>query len=144
MSQPNSMFCGRAAVAVAVLCPLAAFGSFGGTPCRADFGCHFLFWGVLLGVTWGIPISGLTFIALHLGFCNSARSKGNQLMLGGLFGILAFEISAACAALMASWDKNPWIGLGSSFAVLAMASALYARSTPRLPAARGSGTTASR
>jgi uncharacterized BrkB/YihY/UPF0761 family membrane protein len=115
----------------AVLLPVAADGSFGGTPCRADFGCHFIFWGILLAFTWGIPISVLTFALLHLGFRHPARSKGKQAILGGVIGIVAFEISAACAALMASWGKNPWIGLVSAYAVLAIFSVVYARSSPR-------------
>ena len=70
-------------ISAAALCPVAAYGSFGGTPCRDDFACHFLMWGGLLGVVGGIPISGVVFILLHLRFCHRARSKVRQLLLGG-------------------------------------------------------------
>lgn len=126
----------RLCTLAAVLLPLAAEGSFGGTPCRAEFGCHFVFWGLLLGATGGIPVSALIFVLLHLAFSNPARSKGKQALLGGLNGIIAFELAASCAALMASWGKNPWVGLIASFAVLATVSVLYTRSTPRPSAER--------
>ena len=118
-------------LAAAVLFPVAAYGSFGGTPCRDDFGCHFLFWGVILGAVGGVPVSVVAFILLHLFFCHPARPKGRQVLVGGVAGVVAFGIGGVFAALMASWDKNPWIGLIASIAVLAIASALYARSSPR-------------
>ena len=114
----------------AALFPMAAHGSFGGTPCR-DFACHFLFWGGLLGAAGGIPVSALMFSALHFGFCNRARSKVRQLLLGGLIGMVAFEISAACAALMASRGKNPVMGFALAYVVLAIVSVMHARSSPR-------------
>ena len=116
-------------LSAAVLFPMAAYGSFGGTPCK-DFACFFLIWGGLLGVAGGIPVSALIFIVLHFRFCNPARSRVNQLILGGFLGVVAFEISAACASLMSVWGKNPWIGLVSAFVVLAIASARYAGSSP--------------
>ena len=114
-----------------ILHPLAADASFSGTPCRADFGCHFLFWGVLLAVAGGLPAACVAFALLHLGFRHEARSKANQAILGGVAGIVAFEVSAACAALVASRGANPWIGLFACLAALAILSALYARSGPR-------------
>ena len=117
-------------LAVALL-PWAAQASFGGTPCRADVGCHFLFWGVMLGAIGGLPTACVAFALLHLGFRNDVRSRANQAILGGLAGLVAFELSAFVAALMASWDKNPWLGLFASLAVLASLSALNARSSPR-------------
>jgi uncharacterized BrkB/YihY/UPF0761 family membrane protein len=83
---------------------MAAYGSFGGAPCRDDFACHFVTWGILVGVA-GIPISGLIFAVLHLGFCNRARPKLRQFFLGGFIGMVASEISAACAALMGAWGE---------------------------------------
>lgn len=126
----------RACLAALVLAPMGAYGSFGGTPCRADFGCHFLTWGGLIGVA-GVPISAAIFAVLHLIFCNSARSKLRQFFLGGFIGMGAYEISAACAALVEvwSWGKaTPGqylvIALISTFLMLAIVSVLYARSSP--------------
>lgn len=120
-----------ACLATAILLPIAAYASYGGgTPCR-EFGCHLFFWGLLVGVSGGIPASSLAFAVLHLAFCNRARSKVNQFFLGGFVGIIVFGISAACAALVAAWNRNPLIGLVAAFTVFAIASALYARSSPR-------------
>lgn len=128
----------RACLAAALMLPMAAYGSFGGTPCGDDFGCHFVTWGVLVGVV-GVPISVLIFAVLHAVLCHRARSKVNQLFLGGFIGVVAYEISAACGALMGSWGKStgghhenyPVIGIVSAYVVLAIVSALYARSSPR-------------
>jgi hypothetical protein len=117
---------------------MTAYGSFGGTPCRDDFACHFSTWGVLVGAV-GIPISGLIFAVLHLGFCNRARSKLRQFFLGGFIGMVAYEISAACGALIGASGKAVpgqetdylLIGFVSTYVVLAIASVLYARSSPR-------------
>ena len=118
---------------------MAAYGSFGGTPCRDDFACHFEVWGILLGVVGGMQISGLIFVLLHVGFRHRARSKVGHWLLSAFFGVVAFEISAACAALMGAWGKTtggyhdtyPPIGLVSSYVVLAILYVLYARSSPR-------------
>jgi hypothetical protein len=126
----------RACLAAAVLFPMATYGSFGGGGCR-DFGCQFAAWGFLLG-TVGVPISGLIFAALHLGFGNSARPKLRQFIQGGIIGMVAYEISAACAALMSAWGQSsigyhenyPLIGFGAAYVVLAIGSVLYARSYP--------------
>lgn len=128
----------RACIAAAVLFPMAAYGSFGGTPCRDDFACHFSTWGVLVAAV-GIPISGLIFAVLHLGFCNRARSKLRQFVLGGFIGMVAYEISAACGALIGTSEKAVpgqetdylLIGFVATYVVLAIASVLYARSSPR-------------
>jgi uncharacterized membrane protein YuzA (DUF378 family) len=117
---------------------MAAHGSFGGAPCRDDFACHFFTWGVLVGVV-GIPISGLIFAVLHLVLCNRARSKPRQFFLGGFIGMVAYEISAACGALIGASGKAApgqqtdylLIGFASVYVVLAIASVLYARSSPR-------------
>ena len=136
----------RACLAAAVLFPMAAYGSFGGTPCKDDFACHFVTWGILVG-TAGIPISGLIFAVLHLGFCNRARSKLNQFFLGGFIGMVAYEISAVCAALIGASGIAPpghrpdylMIGFVSAYVVLAIVSVLYARSSPRHPLRREGG-----
>jgi len=128
----------RACIAAAVLFPMAAHGSFGGAPCRDDFACHFFTWGVLVGAV-GIPISGLIFAVLHLILCNRARSKLRQFFLGGFIGMVAYEISAACGALFGTSGKAApgqqtdylLMGFASVYVVLAIASVLYARSSPR-------------
>ena len=127
----------RACLAAGVLLPTAAHGSFGGTPCRDDFGCHFATWGVLVGVV-GVPISALIFAVLHAVFCHRTRSKVNQFFLGGFIGVVAYEISAACGALIGVSGKaapgqetdHLLIGFISTYVVLAIASVLYARSSP--------------
>ena len=113
------------------LLPVAAEASFGGVPCRADFGCHFVVWGMWIGMIWGMPGSAALFAVLHWFFCNEERQKGNQLVIGAVLGVFAFQIAAACAALMASWDKNPMVGLVPALAVLAACSVAYVRSPPR-------------
>lgn len=128
----------RACLAAAALLPMAAYGSFGGTPCRDDFGCHFVTWGVLVGVV-GVPISALIFAVLNACLCHRARSKINHLILGGFFGVVAYEISAACGAFMGAWGQSsighnenyPVIGFASAYVVLATISVVYARSSPR-------------
>jgi len=128
----------RACFSVAVLFPMAAYGSFGGAPCRDDFACHFFTWGVLVGAV-GIPISALIFAVLHLGVCNPARSKLRQFFLGGFIGMVAYELSAAFGALIGSratvapgkHTEYLLIGFFSAYVVLAIVSALYARSSPR-------------
>jgi len=125
---------------------MAAYGSFGGAPCRDDFACHFFTWGVLVG-TVGIPISGSIFAVLHLGFCNRARSRLRQFFLGGFIGMVAYEISAACGALIgARGEVAPGqhtdyllIGFVSAYVVLASVSVLYARSSPRYHLRREGG-----
>jgi hypothetical protein len=121
-----------AGLSAAILFPLAAYGSFGGGgPCK-DFLCYFLFWGGLLGAAGGIPASALAFVVLHLWFRHRARSKGRQAILGALLGIVAFEISAACASLVSLWGKgvNPWLGFAAAYVAVAIGSVLYVRSNP--------------
>ena len=92
----------RACLAVAALVPMLAHGSFNGTPCRADFGCHFFAWGGLIGIV-AVPISALIFGLLHLVLCHPARSKVRQLFLGAFIGMVAYEVTAACVALVQTW-----------------------------------------
>ena len=135
MPRPNIK---RAFSAAAVLFPMAALGSFGGAPCGDDFACHFVTWGLLAG-TVGMPISGLIFAVLHLGFRNHARSKLRQFLLGGCIGMVAYVISAACGALIGTSGRaGPGqqtdyllMGFASVYVALAFASVLYARSSPR-------------
>jgi hypothetical protein len=129
----------RVCIAAAVLFPVAAYASFGGgKPCE-NFGCNFLFWGVMLGVVGGIPFSALAFLLLHLFTCNPERSKGNQALLGGLIGIVAFEVAAACTSLMATMvapgqhERTPWLIFGAIYLVAGIGSFLYARSDPPDP-----------
>jgi uncharacterized BrkB/YihY/UPF0761 family membrane protein len=122
----------------AVLFPMTAYASFNGVLCR-DFVCNFVVIGVLFGVFGGIPISIVIFIGLHLIFCNRERSKVNQALLGGLNGIIAFEISSVSAALIATWGKTtagyhenyPLIGFVSVYLLFVIISLLYAHSNPR-------------
>jgi hypothetical protein len=126
-----------ACLAAAVLLPTAAYGSFGGSGC-SDFGCHFVTWGVLLGLV-GVPISALIFAVLRAGFCHPARSKLKEFFLGGIVGAVAYEISMACGALVGASGKAPpgrdtdylLIGFVVAYAMLAIVSVLHARSSPR-------------
>ena len=85
---------------VAILFYINAYASFGGSPCK-NVSCYFQVFGLLLGII-GIPISVLIFSILHLYFCNQKRSKGKQALLGILNGIIAFEIAAFMAAVIAT------------------------------------------
>ena len=103
----------------------------GGGACR-DFGCYFVFWGLILGAAGGLPVSVIAFAALHGFFSNPARSRGKQVLLGGLIGIVAFAIGAVCATLVATYGRyNPMIALVGVEVALAAASVAYARSSPR-------------
>ena len=114
----------------------AAHASFNGGPCR-DFACHF---GMLaiVGVAGGIPVFGVIFAVLHMAFRHPERSQLRQGMVGAFAGVIAFVLCAAGTALMAAWGRTtighnesyPWIGLVSVFLACAVASALYARSSP--------------
>ena len=127
--KPN--FLATALLLAGILLPIAAKASFGGgTPCK-DFACQFFIWGLLVGASGGIPTSALMFAVVHLVFCHRARSRVNQFFLGGFAGIMAFGIAAAFAALLGTWNQNPWIGLIAALMAFAIASALYARSSPR-------------
>jgi hypothetical protein len=133
----------RSAARLSFLCavtllPIAAHGSFGGgTPCK-DFFCFFVLFGILLGVSGGIPVTAAIFAALHLFFCNPARSKVKQFLLGGLIGMIAFAMGAAAASLIATWeaatpggrDIHPAWAYGIVILSIAFASVLYARSSP--------------
>ena len=66
-------------LSAAVLFPMAAYASFGGTPCQT-FGCHFGMW-TLIGFVWPIPLSSFIFLLLHAYFCNPERSKNRQMIL---------------------------------------------------------------
>lgn len=112
----------------AALLPVAAYGSFGGTPCR-DLACHVEIWCLLLGAV-GVPNSGLLFILLHLVFRHPARSKLNQAYIGGVMGVVAYLAAAFCAALLVNWNMNPFAGFVPVYVALAVASWRYARSNP--------------
>lgn len=130
-----------AGTCAAALFPMAASSSFGGTPCRGDFACHFQVWGILLGVVGGIQVSGVIFVLLHLRFRHHARSTVGQWLLAAFFGIVAFEIAAACAALMGAWgnttvgyhDSYPMIGFLPAYLALAIVYVLHLRSGHRHP-----------
>jgi uncharacterized BrkB/YihY/UPF0761 family membrane protein len=136
MLKPNIK---RACLAAVVLIPMTADGSFGGAPCADDFTCHLVTWGVLIG-TVGVPLSALIFAVLHLVFCNGARLKVNQFLLGGLIGIVAYEVAVACGALIGTsgiavpGKQTDYLvtGFVATYAALAIASVFYARSSPRL------------
>lgn len=121
---------------LALILPLAfatpsAHASFGGVPCKGDFVCHFVVWGVLVGATAGIPLSSLGFVLLHVAFCNSGRSSFAQAIVGAIMGAMAYEIAAAAGALFGTWGRNPMVGLLLVWALLAAGSVLYVRSRPR-------------
>ena len=108
-----------------------AFGSFGGAPCGANFGCHFSVWGVLIGMGVGIPLCCMVFIALHLIFCNPARSRPLQAVVGACSGALSYELAAVGAALGASRGMDPMLGLLAVLGLAALGTVSYARSPPR-------------
>lgn len=108
-----------------------AYGSFGGAPCREDFGCHFVVWGVIVGVVAGIPLSCLAFIVLHVYFCNPERSKIAQAIVGAIIGVVVYELAAAGGAFAGTRGKDPMLGLLVVWGILAVASVLYVRSCPR-------------
>ena len=122
---------------LALLSPAVSHASFGAAPC-GTFDCHFQVWGILLGLLGGLPVSGLIFIGLHMGFAHPERSRIKQMFLGGFVGLVAFEIAAAAGAYYAVWRHPPGYRGGSvveaflvAYALLAILSVWYVRSAPR-------------
>ena len=97
--------------------------------------CHFEMIGILLGFLGGIPISGVIFAVLHMAFSNPVRSRTKQLFLGAFVGMVAFEVAAAGAALMAAIGQTnaghnqsyPLIGFAVPYLAMAALSVLYVR-----------------
>lgn len=122
---------------MALLIPAAAHASFNAAPC-GTFECHFQGVGILLGAVGGLPVSGLIFILLHIGFAHPERSRIRQMLLGGGVGLIAFEIAAAAGAYYAVWQHPPgyrrafpWEAFLVMYGLLAILSVLYVRSAPR-------------
>lgn len=122
---------------LAIFIPTVAHASFNAAPC-STFECHFETMGLLLGVIGGLPVSGLIFIGLHLVFAHPERSRIKQVLLGGLLGLVAFEIAAAAGAYHAVWRHppgyrggSPWEAFLVTYALLAILSVLYVRSAAR-------------
>ena len=122
---------------LAILIPTVAHASFSAAPC-STFECHFQVMGILLGVIGGLPASGLIFVGLHVGFAHPERSKIRQMFLGGLVGLVVFEIAAAAGAYHAVWRHppgyrggSPWEAFLVAYTLLAILSVLYVRSAPR-------------
>ena len=120
----------HAFIALLAFAAPSAHASFGGVPCRDDFVCHFVVWGVLVGAVAGIPLSSLGFVVLHLFFGNSARSKIAQVLAGAIMGAVTYEIAAAAGALFGTWGWDPMFGLLLVWTLLAAGSVAYARSRP--------------
>jgi hypothetical protein len=118
---------------ILTLATTPALASFGGAPCREDFVCHFVTWGLLVGIAAGIPLSCGAFIALHLIFCNPQRSRLVQAFLAAVLGVVVYEVAAAGGALAGTYGKIPMTALLLVWGVLAVASVQYARSQPRQP-----------
>jgi uncharacterized BrkB/YihY/UPF0761 family membrane protein len=119
------------------LIPSIAQASFNAAPC-GTFDCHFQTIGLLLGEVGGLQISGLIFIGLHWFFAHPGRSRIKQVVLGGVLGLLAFEIAAAAGAFHAVWRHppgyrggSPWEAFAVAYLLLALLSVLYVRSAPR-------------
>ena len=85
---------------LAVLIPSVAHASFSAAPC-STFACHFQGVGILLGVIGGLEASGVIFVFLHAGLAHPARSKTKQMILGGIVGLVGYEIAAAAGAYYA-------------------------------------------
>jgi uncharacterized BrkB/YihY/UPF0761 family membrane protein len=128
-----------ASLCAATLLPLAAHASFsGGGPCP-DFACYFIFIGGLAGAAGGVPGSAAIFACLHIFFSHPQRSQRKQILLGALFGAIAFEVFAVAASLVLLWEQahpgHPrWLiaaGPVALYLLMAAASVRYARSAPR-------------
>ena len=122
---------------LAILVPTVAYASFNAAPC-GTFECHFQVMGILLGVIGGLPASALIFVGLHMSFAHPARSRIKQMILGGIVGLVVFEIAAAAGAYHAVWRHppgyrggSPWGAFLVASALLAILAVLYVRSAPR-------------
>ena len=70
-------------------------------------------------------------VHLHILFCNSERSSVTQAVIGGLLGIVAYELAAVCGAFMGSMGKDPMVGLVLGWTVIAFVSVLRVRANPK-------------
>lgn len=113
------------------LLPALAQASFNGAPCHT-FDCHFQTVGIFLGLIGGLPLSGVIFIGVHMRFAHPQRSKVKQMFLGGLVGLIAFEIAAFVGAAYAMEQPGGAAlpGFLVTYAVLAVLSFLYVRTAP--------------
>jgi hypothetical protein len=118
----------------ASLVPGAAYASFNAAPC-GTFECHFQSVGIFLGLIGGLPASALIFIGLHAGFAARGHSRSKQVFLGGIVGLIAFEMAAAAGAYYAVWKHPPgyrasfpWGAFLVTYALLAILFVLYVRS----------------
>ena len=124
-----------ACLCAVILFPMGAHASFNSGGCgNGDFGCHFALIGLLLGFIGGLPISGAIFVIIHLVFRNPDREKVRQIFVGGLLGLAAFEVAAILGAAWAAWVQPsrtyPMEVFLVAWALMAIGSALYARSDP--------------
>jgi hypothetical protein len=127
------------AAAVALLSPVEALASFGGSMCKGDFACTWAVIGLIFGAAGGVPVSVVLFAGVHWFFSHPERSKKKQLWVGVALGVLAFEAWAALAAYaLMLGEANPGLSRPASLAALACAYAAmlglsfaYVRSRPR-------------
>lgn len=122
---------------LAVLIPTVTHASFNAAPC-GTFDCHFQGVGIFLGVLGGLPVSGLIFTLLHMSLAHPGRSRIKQMFVGGFVGLIGYEIAAVAGAYYAVWRQPPgyrqvypWEAFLVAYALLAIFSVLYTRSTPR-------------
>ena len=118
-----------------ILFPMGAYASFNSGACgKGEFGCHFGLMGILFGVVGGLPISAAIFVIIQLVFRNPERDKVRQIFIGGLLGLAAFEVAAVVGAAWAAWVQPsrtyPMEVFVVAWALMAIGSALYARSDP--------------
>jgi phosphotransferase system glucose/maltose/N-acetylglucosamine-specific IIC component len=116
---------------VAMLLPQVAHASYGGGGACQSVGCYFVMFGILVGVSGGIPASAVLFAVLCVVCRNPERTIAKQLVVGLFAGIAAFLLAALGASLMAVMKGNAAIGFLVPYAIMAGFVVRNARSEPR-------------
>lgn len=127
---------GRRSLLAAILLSPAAHASFGGGGACATVGCYFLMFGILVGVSGGMPASAVVFALIHFFFRHPERPKATQLVVGLFIGIAAFLVAALGASFMAVNNWNAAAGFLVPYALMAALSVRHARSAPAPRASR--------
>jgi hypothetical protein len=121
---------------VAILLPQAAHASYGGGGACESVGCYFVMFGVIVGVSGGIPASAALFAVLCVVLRNRQRTVAKQLVVGLLAGAAAFLLAALGASVMAAMKGSAALGFLVPYVIIAGLAVWNARSQIRADSSR--------